>query len=226
MKKKTVKKETILSVLKDIRKLLQNNVPVVPIVAQELGGFDPKFPRLHTFFKEIFNLDIDYIPCPIKEGFDGYMIVPQGITEDMVFDAYDKKYGNTWKYYESITKEIKEQQKRPKTPYIFAYKDQIEPDTLNKSYDDFCNDGKNYMVPIEGLLVSLYRRWDKGDMLDVKGITRFHALDADGNAMDMCRDGNGQFDMGWCNHGFRRSDRGSRELFLNPSSATFIKDNL
>lgn len=118
------------------------------------------------FFKEVFGLDIDTsIPVPdAPEDFTGLLYIPQ-IKGDIAVKAYKKLFGEDSvydnDYSKNIDEMIKSQQDRPNTPYFIRHRNGLEPDKehLNKSYDDFCDDSNNYMVPLEGILFALYYRW-------------------------------------------------------------------
>ncbi|HUC88549.1 MAG TPA: hypothetical protein VMR49_00775 [Candidatus Paceibacterota bacterium] len=175
--------------------------------------------KIERFYKSIFNLTIDWsaVPLPTKvEGFDFLEYMAIKLTEDDIFNAYAKKFGKdaVWKYYDNIHKAIKEQQSRPNKNYIFCHRGGIEPDVehLNKSYDDFYQDGNSYMVPKEGLLSAFRYRFETGNMWDIKGVTRFHALDSDGRALYMSRDGFGRFCVGYGNRDYRNGALGPRQI--------------
>lgn len=68
------------------------------------------------------------------------------------------------------------------------------------------------MVPKEGLFAAMRYRFETGNMLDVKGLTRFLALDSDGYAMRMDRYDDGRFGVVSGNRDYRDSDRGPREV--------------
>ena len=138
------------------------------------------------------------------------------ITEDKVFEAYKKEFGEdkVYKAYNSISKAIKVQQDRPKGDYCFLHKGGAEPDAehLNDSYNMFSVDGNKYMVPIEGMIAAFRYRTETGNMYDVKGLTRFHALDSDGDAVSMCGYDDGKFDIDSVNRGYQLPDYGPRQV--------------
>ena len=175
--------------------------------------------KIERFYKSIFNFTIDWSKIMLAEkieGFDFLEYVLAKLAEDDIFNAYAKKFGKdaVWKYYDSIRKAIKEQQTRPSGNYSFSHRGGIEPDAehLNKSYDDIYQDGNDYMIPKEGLLSAFRYRFETGNMWDIKGVTRFHALDSDGNAMGMDCSGDDQFYVSYGNRGSRYSDGGPREI--------------
>ena len=61
---------------------------------------------------------------------------------------------------------IRKQQMRPSGNYAFAHVGGIEPEGihLNKSYNTFCNDGNNHMIPIEGVMYALQYRFENHDI--------------------------------------------------------------
>jgi len=175
--------------------------------------------KIERFYKSIFNHTIDWskVKLPVKvTGFDSLEYVLPRLTENDIFNAYAKKFGKdaVWKYYDNIHKAIREQQSRPNENYTFSHCGGIEPDVehLNKSYDDFYQDGNYYMVPKEGLLSAFRYRFETGNMWDIKGVTRFHTLDSVGYALYMYRDVDGQFGVSNGNRGLRHSGSGPRQI--------------
>lgn len=197
---------------------------------KKLFGFEIELPidtweeqkqQISKFYLECFNITVDWVIVVIPTavvGFKRLELILADLTEDQIFDAYAKKFGKdkVWKAYDSIRNAIKEQQDRPKGDYVLLHRGGLEPDTkhLNKSYDDFFKDGNNYMVPKEGLIAVFRYRFETGNMFDVKGVTRFHALDSDGDVMSMYGNTGGEFCMGWSGRGHRSAGHGPRQLFL------------
>jgi hypothetical protein len=171
------------------------------------------------FYKEIFGLDIDMtLALPeAPEDFVGLLYIPQ-MGGDLAVKAYKKLFGDNSVYDSDYSKNIdaviKEQQDRPIAPYWIRHRNGVEPDSEhhNKSYDDFHKDGNKYMVPLEGILFALYYRWQTKYMIDVIGITRFHALDSDGHVLRMRGDDVSQFYLDWYSRGIRRVDSGPRQV--------------
>jgi hypothetical protein len=173
--------------------------------------------RIEKFYKKFFNRTIDWskIILPIKkDGVNRLEVIFSDITEDEIFKAYAKQFGkdSVWKYCESITKIIQIQQERPEGNYAICHVGGDEPDMLNKSYNDGINKGIKFMVPKEGLIAAFRYRTETNKMYDVKGLTRFAALDSGGNAMLMYRDSYGQFCFGNVSRDCRYSDRGLRQV--------------
>ena len=176
--------------------------------------------KIERFYKSCFQLSVDWSKVLLPEKFEDVNFleyVLERITEDDVFNSYAKKFGKdkVWKYYDNIRKSIKEQQVVPTGDYTFSHRGGLEPDIehMNKSYDDFYQDGNNYMVPKEGLLAAFRCRFETDKMWDVKGLTRFHALDSDGHAMRMGRNGDGRFDVGYGDRGDRDAVSGPRQVW-------------
>jgi len=173
--------------------------------------------KISLFFKKFFKINVDWTKISIPTfdpKFKRIDCVPKELTCDQIFAAYDKTFGNTGNAYKSIDKEINIVQDRPKTGYVFGWGGTLEPDNehLNKSYDDAIKAGFTFMTPIEGLISAFRYRFETGNLLDVKGVTRFSALDSGGNAMGMCRYGDGNFRVGRYVRGYRDSVRGPREV--------------
>lgn len=196
---------------------IKNSVPVNAI-------WDRQIEKLTKFWKENFNHDIVWSELTFPDEKDGFNIleyIPNGFTEeDDVFEKYKEIFGKdkVWCYYHTQSKKIREsiktQQSRTDGNRLVLHRGGAEPDAehLNKSYDDFSGDGKNYMVPIEGIITALRYRVETGNMMDVKGLTRFHALDDDGSAMNMCGSDDGKFCIGRYGRTNRNSDSGPREV--------------
>ncbi|MBU0611990.1 hypothetical protein KKB58_00990 [Patescibacteria group bacterium] len=173
--------------------------------------------RIERFYKKFFNRTVDWlkISMPVKkEGMNRLEVIFSDITEDDVFNAYAKQFrkDSVWKYYNSITKAIREQQLRPEGDYVISHVGGDEPDILNKSYDDGINEGVKFMVPKEGLISAFRHRIETNKMYDVKGITRFAALDSDGSAMDMDRNSFGKFCISSSDRDDRDSGSGLRQV--------------
>ena len=172
--------------------------------------------RIEVFYKKFFDLIIDWslISVPIKGIMNRLDVAFGTITEDQYFEAYAKKFGkdNVWKYYNSITNAIHEQQIRPAGNYAYCHIGGDEPDFLNKSYDDGINENIKFMVPKEGIVSAFRYRTEANKMYDVKGITLFAALDSDGYAMSMYRDYYGQFFVGYDDRDHCYPDNGLRKV--------------
>ncbi len=164
-----------------------------------------------SFYKKFFNLAIEN-PPPTTIG-NISLVIPKELNCEQIYKAMQGEF-SCWKYYSDIDTKIKEQQKRQESAYTISFRDSIEPDNehLGKSYNDFCNDGKTYMTPKEGMLASLYYFYKTGNMMDIKGATRFHALDSDSHAMYMFGSGDGGFRIGGYGSVDRDSDFGPREV--------------
>lgn len=175
--------------------------------------------KIDRFYKSIFSFTIDWSKIMIYqkiEGFDSLEYVSHKLTEDDIFNAYAKKFGkdSVWKYCDNIHKVIKEQQVGQSGDYSFSHRGGIEPDEehLNKSYDDFYQDGNDYMVIKEGLIAAFRYRFETGNMWDIKGLTRFHTLDSGGLALYMRRNDHARFSVSHDNRGSHNSARGPRQI--------------
>lgn len=173
--------------------------------------------RIEVFYKKFFSHTIDWLKfsLPVKnEKMNRLDFSFSDITEDQYFEAYAEKFGKdtVWKYYNSITKTIKEQQVRPIGNYAYCHVGGDEPDLLNKSYDNGINENIKFMIPKEGIISAFRYRIETGKMYDVKGLTKFAALDSDGNAMFMLRLGNGQFYVGYAARADHNPDHGLRQV--------------
>lgn len=173
--------------------------------------------RIEKFYKKFFNRTIDWskISVPFKkEGMNRLEVIFSDITEDEIFNAYAKQFGkdSVWKYCESITKIIQIQQERSEGDYAICHAGGDEPDMLGLSYDDGMEKGIKFMIPKEGLISAFRYRTETNKMYDVKGLTRFAALDSYGYAMYMFRDYDGQFRIGFDYRDDRDSDCGLRQI--------------
>ncbi|MCE9585390.1 hypothetical protein K8Q94_02090 [Candidatus Nomurabacteria bacterium] len=173
--------------------------------------------KIEIFYKKFFNRQVDWtkLSLPVKtEKMSRLEVIFSDITEDQALEAYAKKFGKdaVWKYYDSITDAIREQQARPEGDYPMCHVGGDEPDMLGKSYDDGIEAGTKFMVPKEGIIAAFRHRTETSKMYDVKGLTRFAALDSGGHAMFMIRRDYGQFYIGSGHRGGRLSDHGLRQV--------------
>ncbi len=177
-------------------KLVENATAkiVAKLLAIEIDPWADQKKKIERFYKSNFNHIIDWSTTTLPEydkKFPRLEYVHAGFNCKRYITAYKKKFGDdkvsSNSYSQNPDNAIDTQQDRPKGNYCFAWAGTIEPDTehLNKSYDDFCNDGNDYMIPKEGIIAAFRERFETGNMLDVKGLTRFHALDSDGYALGM-----------------------------------------
>jgi len=178
--------------------------------------------KISKFYEVCFGIKVDWKGIVIPTGpaeFNHLELILKELTEDQIYNAYAKKFGKdkVWKYYDSISKTINRDKGgealRPKGNYLILHLGGDEPDVkhLNKSYNDFSDDGNKYMIVKEGMIAAMRYRFETDKMYDVKGLTRFHSLDADGYAMLMFRDSYGQFNISWYDRGNRYSDNGPRQ---------------
>jgi len=173
--------------------------------------------KIEKFYKEYFNRTIDWssVSLPAKSDiFKKIEYIFTDMTEDQILKAYAKKFGRDKMYlaWESVTSAIAEQQSRPVGDRVFSHVGGLEPDLLNKSYDDGISEGIKFMIPKEGFIAAFRERTETGNMYDVVGITRFATLDRFGYAMSMCRSTDGKFYVDGCNRGHWHSDGGLRRV--------------
>lgn len=185
---------------------------VTKVLDIKISIWNRQVEKLNKFWKDQFSHIIDWNSLTIPEQKKGFKIleyIPSCFTEDDIFNKYAELFGKdkVWKLYDNILNTIKDQQSRPACNRLVLHRGGQEPDAehLNRSYNDFCSDGKQYMIPIEGLIVALRYRVEIGKMLDVNGLTRFHALDSGGLAMCMYGSDGG----GFCISRFYRDDQHS-----------------
>ena len=177
--------------------------------------------RVEKFYKKFFSRMVDWskFSLPVKkDNMNRLEIIFSDITEDDAFNTYAKKFGkdSVWKYYGSITKSIREQQARPANDYAISHVGGDEPDLLKKSDDDGISENIKFMVPKEGIIAAFRFRTETGKMYDIKGITRFGALDSDGDIMYMRRRSNGRFCISYDERDYPGLDNGLRQVdFLN-----------
>ncbi|MBP6908227.1 MAG: hypothetical protein KBB75_00170 [Candidatus Pacebacteria bacterium] len=189
------------------------NIPIDPWAGQKK--------KIERFYKSIFNLTIDWSKVSLPaydEKYPRLEYVHGAFHRREYIDGYKKKFGDSSvgpnPYSQTPDSAVKTEQDHPKGNYCFAWKGTIEPDQehLNKSYNDFCSDGNQYMIPKEGIIVAFRERFESGNMLDIKGLTRFHALDFGDCTMDMRRNGGGRFEVGFDSRGDRNSFYGPRQI--------------
>mgnify|MGYP000119545273 FL=1 len=133
-----------------------------------------------------------------------------------VVRRYHEKFGNLAQndYSRDPDMAIHSKQERSSTAYPFAWAGTIEPDNehLNKSYNMFKDDGNTYMIPIEGLIAAYRYRCETGEMLDIKGVTFFHATGSEGHVLGMCRNGNEGLNIGVEKPRSRDDNKGPRQV--------------
>ena len=177
--------------------------------------------KISKFWKECFSFDVPWDKLTVPDApvdMKMFDLAPQKFSVQQIFDAYAKRFGKdkVYNHYSNtgIDKSIKEQQNRPDGDYLYKHCGGDEPDSghLGESYDDFSSDGNSYMVPKEGIISAFRYRFETGRMYDVKGLTRFHALDVDGYAVCLYRGGNGGFYIDWGDRGYRYPDYGPRQV--------------
>lgn len=175
--------------------------------------------RIEKFYRKFFNIKVlwrwsEISPPASTEAMKRLEVIFPDITDDDAFTAYAEEFGQdaVWKYYQSITQSIASQQERPKGPYAFAHVGGDEPDMLNMSYNDGINAGIKFMIPKEGIIAAFRHRTETCKMYDVKGLTRFAALDDDGYAMLMRRLGDGRFRVSFDSRGRRNAEGGLRQV--------------
>jgi len=180
--------------------------------------------KIERFYKSVFNLTIDWSTTTLPE-YDKKRprleYVHKKFNCRRYITAYKKNFGENSvssdnSYSQDPDRAIYEQQDRPEGNYCFAWKGSIEPDVehLNKSYEDFFSDGNKYMIPKEGIIVAFRERFETRGMLDIEGFTCFHALVFDNCALNMCRNGGGQFRVNSVVRGRCYSDSGPRQINL------------
>ena len=196
-----------------------------PVMSGIITGLDFEKHRISEFYLECLNTKVDWTKISIPTGpkdFKRMELILAGLTEDQIFEAYVKKFGQdrVWKAYQSISESIDRTEggepARPKGNYVILHRGGVEPDQeyLNKNYNDFEKDGNKYMIVKEGMITAFRYRFETGDMLDVKGVTRFHSLDADGDAMVMYRFNNDRLSID-------RFSRVERYPFYGPRQVVF-----
>lgn len=177
--------------------------------------------KIEKFYAKHFGIkSIGWGKCPIPTtdipGMKVLEFFSARVTEDQIFAAYKKEFGEdeVYKAYNSISKVIQVQQDRPKEDYCGLHKGGDEPDAehLNDTYDMFSADGNTYMVPKEGMIAAFRYRIETGKMYDMKGLTRFHALDSYGFVVGMCKDNKGRWNIGGGNREHSYSGSGPRQL--------------
>ncbi len=172
-----------------------------------------------TFWKTQFNTDIpetDIIP-PQPEHLSYLSWSPEKSLRncDEVLQKYKEQFGedNIYCYYDSIDESIQTQQDRTEESYWYWHKGEEEPDKRHrgKSYDVFSKEETKYMIPFEGIVFAYEYRLSTGKMLDIDGVTYFHALYSGGNVILMCEnDSEFYFDYNYRN---RSNDKyGPREI--------------
>lgn len=194
---------------------------VSKLLGIEIDPWADQKKKIERFYKSVFNIVIDWskMVLPVwDEKRPRLEYVHAEFNRKKYVNAYKKKFGDNSvasnSYSQDPDSAVATEQSRPVGNYCFAWAGTIEPDAehLNKSYDDFSNDGNDYMIPKEGIIAAFRERFETDNMLDVKGLTRFHALDSGRFALGMFRDGNGRFSVNGSNRDDRDSDYGPRQI--------------
>ena len=179
--------------------------------------------KISKFYQECFGIKVDWRGITIPTGparLKHLELILEELTEDQIFEAYARSLGEekVWRSYVSISKSINREKGgealRPKGNYAILHLGGDEPDAkhLNKSYNDFSDDGNQYMIVKEGLIAAMRHRFETRKAYDVNGLTRFHSLDSKGGAMFMCWCFEGQFGLYGLGHDYRYSSYGPRQV--------------
>lgn len=183
--------------------------------------------NIQIFYNKVYEIlgmpvqEIDWNSVNIpdySEEFSTLDYIDRQITGKQWIKVYKTLFGDDSVYNNDYSKDIdactKTKQFRPEGNYCITHVGGIEPDKkhLNKSYNMFCEDGNKYMIPVEGIVFATRYRFETGNMLDVKGVTRFHALDTDGCVLGMDWGGGGQFRLGWFNRDDQDVGNGPRQV--------------
>ena len=181
--------------------------------------------KIQRFYRSCFQLSVNWskVLLPGKvEGVNFLEYVSEHLTEDDIFNAYAKKFGKDKVYtsYDNIRKSIKEQQIVPTGDYAFSHRGGIEPDVehLNKSYNDFFQDGNDYMVIKEGLITTFRYRFETANTWGSKGLTRFHTLSEDSNDMFIYCNVNGQINVCRSSRDHKDADNGPRQVWRSTTA--------
>lgn len=183
--------------------------------------------KLTKYWKDKWNHNIPWDTLVIPEQPKGLNVLeyePSIFTEDEKLAKYKENHGedSVWCCYHNqdlkVKDSIKLQANRPAGPYLYWHVGGQESDRkhLNKSYvlfDAECHEeGINFAIPTEGITMADRYRVETNKMMDVKGLTIFHALDHYGYAMFMCRRDDGWFYIYGDYRVHRDSDHGPREV--------------
>ncbi len=183
--------------------------------------------KLTKYWKEKWNHDIPWDTLVIPQQPAGLNVLeyePNIFTEDEKLAKYKENHGEdaVWCYYHTqnltVKDSIQSQGIRPTGPYLYWHAGGQEPDKkhLNKSYDMFDAEhqetGINFAIPTEGITMADRYRFETKKMMDVAGLTFFHALDHDGDAMDMYEGSDGKFSIDRIDRTFQNGKYGPREV--------------
>lgn len=180
---------------------------------------------LTKFFKEVLEMDIDIsIDIPkAPKSFVGLLYIPQ-IKCEIAIKAYKKLFGENSvddadnECTRNVDEMIGSQQARPNAPYFIRHRNGDEPDKihLEKFSFDFCEDGNQYMIPLEGILFALYYRWTTNNSIDKLGVTILYAQASAGWDFEM-----GIYDDQFGLNGYSRDGRynnsGPRQVYFKDS---------
>lgn len=177
--------------------------------------------KLVHFYKEVFDKDISFEGMKMPEYTEEFPVlgyIDCAITGNMMVQTYKRLFGDNsvcGNYSADIDICTKHKQHRPQGNYCIAHVGGIEVDKkhLNKSYSDFHQDGNHYMIPVEGIIFALHYRFETGNMLNIKGVTRFHAHFIDFHVIRMggC---NSRFRLDWQESNYGSPGGGPRQIKL------------
>jgi hypothetical protein len=176
---------------------------------------------IEKFFLEIYGQTLDLTDVTFLENGDHFMVNPGNLTSDAIYAGFKTMNFAASKYINGSidTKRSGGKSHEPVRPsglYPFTHRGGEEPDAehLNKNYNMFSIDGKNYMTINEYMLVYQFMYWKFKIKLDKNGWTRTSSLDSGGCVM--CGSSNGvRFELSWGSRDGQSSGRGPREVFVS-----------
>jgi hypothetical protein len=138
------------------------------------------------FYKEVWEIEVDFsslfVPAS-REGFNGFVVMFQGMTPNRIFAKWKERFG-CWRYTEDLDSNI---QDPPRSVHSYAIwcRDRVEADEehKNKSANDCQRKGLNIMNAQERMMLELFYNWKTGKHLDTNTLTLTSSRTRGGDAV-------------------------------------------
>lgn len=138
-----------------------------------------------------------------------YIVEDDGKLKTSELLAECKKLFPVWSYY--TDEQLDTLCPVPKEKIVKVFRESIEPDVLNMSYNDGIEKGIKFASARDRIILELQYFQKTGKGLDIQGWTITSTLDSDGSAMGMDRLSDGQFCLSFDYRDYHRSDFGLRQ---------------
>lgn len=162
--------------LGQLGKFLEHRNPFEATKQVVLRGVNILVEEWQKFYKEVFNLDVDFSNPQIpgkREGFNWLVVVVPGMTPQRLFDKC-KELFNAWKWTDkNLDKIIKSDRNQANGPYAVWFRDRVEADEelKNLSVNDLKQKSIQGITLEERLLLELFYFWKTKKHLDISNWT-------------------------------------------------------